>query len=156
MIFGSQVTDEIFSRRELLLRGGAGFGALALSGTLMALSGIKIRLWRPWALWTRSVAGTLSMLLGEGKPSIVSDVGSFTEYPDTCCPKVPVGQNEEDVLAANMLGFMESSSLYTQAKLAAHAFSRERSWSRCAEQYLDFIDAVLARRPSGRGASGEY
>ena len=34
MIFGSQVTDEIFSRRELLLRGGAGFGALALSGML--------------------------------------------------------------------------------------------------------------------------
>ncbi|MBL4640757.1 MAG: DUF1501 domain-containing protein, partial [Verrucomicrobiales bacterium] len=34
MNFGAQVTDEIFSRRELLLRGGAGFGALALSGML--------------------------------------------------------------------------------------------------------------------------
>jgi len=34
MNFGAQVTDEIFSRRELLLRGGAGFGALALSGIL--------------------------------------------------------------------------------------------------------------------------
>ncbi len=34
MNFGAPVTDEIFSRRELLLRGGAGFGALALSGML--------------------------------------------------------------------------------------------------------------------------
>ena len=34
MNFEEQVTNDIFSRRELLLRGGAGFGALALSGLL--------------------------------------------------------------------------------------------------------------------------
>ena len=34
MNFEAPMTDRLFSRRELLLRGGGGFGALALSGML--------------------------------------------------------------------------------------------------------------------------
>jgi drug/metabolite transporter (DMT)-like permease len=35
---------------------------LALSGTLVIASGVKMQLWRPWELWARSIAGTVSML----------------------------------------------------------------------------------------------
>ncbi len=35
---------------------------LAISGTLVMTSGVKIRFWRPWELWARSIAGSVSML----------------------------------------------------------------------------------------------
>jgi drug/metabolite transporter (DMT)-like permease len=35
---------------------------LAVSGTLAVVGGVKLRLWRPRALWIRSIAGTISML----------------------------------------------------------------------------------------------
>jgi glycosyltransferase involved in cell wall biosynthesis len=94
-------------------------------------------------------SGTLSMLLGEGKPTIVSNVGSFTEYPDACCPKVPVDGNEEEVLFARMADIMTDNSCYNQATSGAFDFARERTWARCAQRYLDFIDTVLADGTGG-------
>ena len=41
-------------------------------------------------------SGTLLRALGLGKAVIVSNVGSFAEYPDDVCLKVPVGPGEED------------------------------------------------------------
>ena len=43
-------------------------------------------------------SGTLLRALGLGKSAIVSDIGSFSEYPDEVCLKVPVDATEEDVL----------------------------------------------------------
>ncbi|MEO7142939.1 MAG: glycosyltransferase, partial [Bryobacteraceae bacterium] len=43
-------------------------------------------------------SGTLLRSLGMGKAVIVSDIGSFREYPDGVCLKAPVDQSEEDTL----------------------------------------------------------
>ena len=43
-------------------------------------------------------SGTLMRALGLGKAVLVSDVGSFCEYPDDICLKVPVDAAEEDTL----------------------------------------------------------
>ena len=43
-------------------------------------------------------SGTLLRALGMGKAVLVSDVGSFAEYPDDICLKVPVGAGEEDLI----------------------------------------------------------
>jgi hypothetical protein len=41
-------------------------------------------------------SGTLLRAMGLGKAALVSEVGSFAEFPDDVCLKVPVGAGEED------------------------------------------------------------
>ena len=43
-------------------------------------------------------SGTLLRALGLGKAVLVSEVGSFQEFPDDVCLKVPVGAGEEDLI----------------------------------------------------------
>ena len=43
-------------------------------------------------------SGTLLRSLGLGKAVMVSDLGSFAEFPDDVCLKVPVGEGEEDLI----------------------------------------------------------
>ena len=43
-------------------------------------------------------SGTLLRALGLGKAVLVSEVGSFREFPDDVCLKVPVGAGEEDLI----------------------------------------------------------
>ena len=43
-------------------------------------------------------SGTLLRALGLGKAVMVSEVGSFREFPDDVCLKVPVGAGEEDLI----------------------------------------------------------
>ena len=94
-------------------------------------------------------SGTLSMLLGMGKPTIVSDIGSFAEYPDDCCPKVPTPaqaseSTEEDVLVQQMMRFIENSTHYREACAAAYIYGQGKSWSDAAQQYLKFIDQLVS------------
>jgi len=86
---------------------------------------------------------TLHTLLGQGKPTIVSNVGSYTDYPDTCCPKTPVGGEEEEALFRHMLALMDDPVLYRRASQAAYAYSRDKTWPLCAQHYLDFIETIL-------------
>ena len=46
-------------------------------------------------------SGTLLRSLGLGKAVMVSEVGSFQEFPDDVCLKVPVGPGEEDISFSN-------------------------------------------------------
>jgi hypothetical protein len=84
------------------------------------------------------------MLLGQSKPVIVSDVGSFSEYPDDCCPKTSLDDREEEMLYGHMLALAADRSHYRRATQAASRYGRDRSWSRCAERYLAFAEDVLA------------
>jgi len=43
-------------------------------------------------------SGTLLRALGLGKATLVSEVGSFREFPDDVCLKVPAGPGEEDTV----------------------------------------------------------
>lgn len=93
-------------------------------------------------------SGTLLRALGMGKAVIVSDIGSFREYPDEICLKAPVGPSEEDVL------FEYLSLLTSRPDLAKSMGTRARgwverncNWGHVAEQYLNFLRAVAAGTP---------
>ena len=91
-------------------------------------------------------SASLSTFLGMGKPTLVSAVGSFLEYPDTCCPKVPVNQNEENILFQQMEHFAMNRNSYRQAVESAYKYSRGASWDHCAQAYLLFAEEILRRR----------
>lgn len=88
-------------------------------------------------------SGTLLRALGMGKAVVVSQVGSFLEYPDAICLKTPVDAREEDTL------FEYLNLLVSRPTLARAMGARARqwveaecSWQLVAERYLAFCRAV--------------
>src|SRR5271156_778848 len=67
-------------------------------------------------------SGTLLRALGMGKAVIVSDVGSFREYPDEICLKAPVDAREEEHL------FEYLNLLVSRPELARELGTRARDW----------------------------
>jgi glycosyltransferase involved in cell wall biosynthesis/SAM-dependent methyltransferase len=93
-------------------------------------------------------SGTLLRALGMGKAVVVSDVGSFREYPDDVVLKAPVDSSEEDHLF-ECLNVLISRPDFAR-KLGANArswVSRECSWDIVARRYVEFLDQVITGSP---------
>jgi len=89
-------------------------------------------------------SGTLLRSLGLGKAVLVSEVGSFQEFPDDVCLKVPVGPGEEDLIF-EYLNLLVSRPEVAQALGArAKAYVAERcNWAAVARQYAGFLEFVV-------------
>ena len=97
-------------------------------------------------------SGSLLRALGLGKSVIVSNVGSFAEFPDEICLKAPVDSSEEDVLFEYLNLLVTRPSLRRAMGAAARAWvERECDWRSVARRYVDFIKgeegAVVAPEP---------
>jgi glycosyltransferase involved in cell wall biosynthesis/SAM-dependent methyltransferase len=90
-------------------------------------------------------SGTLLRSLGLGKAVMVSEVGSFQEFPDDVCLKVPVGPGEEDLIFEYLNLLVSRPEIAKQ--LGSHAkdyVARECNWDTVARQYAGFLNAVIA------------
>ncbi|MEO8594666.1 MAG: glycosyltransferase [Candidatus Solibacter sp.] len=88
-------------------------------------------------------SGTLLRSLGLGKAVMVSEVGSFQEFPDDVCLKVPVGAGEEDLIF-EYLNLLVSRPEIARAlgERAKDYVARECNWATVAAQYAGFLEAV--------------
>ncbi|HLH38862.1 MAG TPA: glycosyltransferase [Bryobacteraceae bacterium] len=95
-------------------------------------------------------SGTLLRALGMGKAALVSDVGSFREYPDEICLKVPVDATEEDYLFEflNLLVSRPEVARAMGAKARAWV-ERECRWESVARRYAEFCEAVINGHATG-------
>ncbi|MFN0100634.1 MAG: methyltransferase domain-containing protein [Bryobacteraceae bacterium] len=93
-------------------------------------------------------SGTLLRSLGLGRAVVVSDVGSFAEYPDSICLKAPVGAGEEDTLYEylNLLVARPAVARAIGAR-ARRWVAEECNWARVAGMYRDFACAVRDGSP---------
>jgi glycosyltransferase involved in cell wall biosynthesis len=89
-------------------------------------------------------SGTLIRLLGLGVPVIVSDVGSFAEFPDHVCAKIPVDGFEKETLTATLLALVEDDALRRSLAANARAYIRaNHTLEGSAQAYIGFIEQVL-------------
>lgn len=92
-------------------------------------------------------SGTLQRALGMGKAVIVSDVGSFSEYPSDVCLKAPVDRSEEDHLFEYLNLLVSRPEVARELGARARAWvARECSWESVAERYAEFLQAVAEGR----------
>jgi glycosyltransferase involved in cell wall biosynthesis/SAM-dependent methyltransferase len=88
-------------------------------------------------------SGTLLRSLGLGKAVLVSDIGSFREYPDDVCLKVPVGPGEEDLIFEYLNLLITRPEVATAMGERAKEFvARECNWDAVAGRYAAFLTAV--------------
>jgi glycosyltransferase involved in cell wall biosynthesis/SAM-dependent methyltransferase len=89
-------------------------------------------------------SGTLLRSLGLGKAVLVSEIGSFAEFPEDVCLKVQVGAGEEDLIF-EYLNLLVSRPEVAQA-LGARArdyVAQQCNWATVARQYVEFMAAVV-------------
>ena len=85
-------------------------------------------------------SGTLLRALGMGKAVIVSDIGSFREFPDEICLKAPVDATEEEHLFEYLNLLASRPDLAEALGARARAWvERECNWDSVARQYRDFL-----------------
>lgn len=86
-------------------------------------------------------SGTLLRALGMGKAAIVSDVGSFREYPDEICLKAPVDASEEDHLFEYLNLLVSRPEVARRlGERARHWVERECDWESVARRYAYFLE----------------
>lgn len=108
----------------------------------MAATDVAINLRYPTAGET---SGTLIRLLGLGVPTIVSDVGSYAEFPANVCAQVPVDGFEEDTLAAILRALTEDEALREALGTNARDYVRtHHTLENSAQAYAAFIERVVA------------
>ncbi len=89
-------------------------------------------------------SGTLLRALGMGKAVVVSDVGSFREYPDEICLKAPVDATEEDHLFEYLNLLISRPEVARGLGARARKWvERECNWESVAKKYADFLGAVV-------------
>ena len=101
-------------------------------------------------------SGTLMRALGLGKAVIVSEVGSFSELPETICLKAPVDSSEEDHLF-EYLDLLVSRPDMRKA-LGARArewVETECTWPQVARRYADFLERIARNGSAPEAASDE-
>ncbi|HEY3841589.1 MAG TPA: glycosyltransferase [Bryobacteraceae bacterium] len=88
-------------------------------------------------------SGSMLRALGLAKAVLVSDIGSFREFPDSVCLKVPVGAGEEDLIFEYLNLLVSRPELARSlGETARDWVSRECNWPHVADQYARFIEAV--------------
>ena len=88
-------------------------------------------------------SGSLLRALAAGRPTLVTDAGSFAEVPDDACLKVPPGPDEEDTVAAHLLRLATEPTWAASIGARARAFiAREHTLERAAEGYLAVISQL--------------
>jgi glycosyltransferase involved in cell wall biosynthesis/SAM-dependent methyltransferase len=92
-------------------------------------------------------SGTLMRALGLGKAVIVSEVGSFSELPDSICLKAPVGAGEEDHLFEFLNLLVSRPELRRGMGARAREWVQtECSWPTVAKKYAEFLEHVANGR----------
>ncbi len=92
-------------------------------------------------------SGSLQRALGLGKAVLVSDVGSFREFPDVVCLKVPVGAGEEDLIFEYLNLLVSRPDIARElGRRARNYVAEECNWPAVARQYAGFLQAVIEGR----------
>src|SRR5262249_50355275 len=88
-------------------------------------------------------SGTLLRSLGLGKAVLVSDIGSFAEFPEDVCLKVPVGAGEEDLIFEYLNLLVSRPEIRRELGMHARRYvEQECNWSVVAGWYASFLEAV--------------
>ncbi len=89
-------------------------------------------------------SGPLHYMLGMGKPAIVTDIGSFTDYPDEFALKVSYGENEVNDIYEAICTLAESQKERRRRGNAALRFARENcSVEINVAKYAKFFQEVI-------------
>jgi glycosyltransferase involved in cell wall biosynthesis/SAM-dependent methyltransferase len=122
-------------------------GHLPLGQFTACMSGVDycISLRRPTAGET---SGSVMRSLALGKPTLVSEIGSFLELPDDAVFKIPVDDKEEQWLLEYIKLLVAEPELAVAVGANGQAYVRQNClWPQVADQYVQFLMECAQAQP---------
>lgn len=112
---------------------------------IVAAADIGLNLRRPPT--NGETSSSLLDLLRQGIPAIITDVGTFADFPDRAVRKIPwVDESSQALLTKTLLDLAEGRSAREALGASALAYVAERhDWSIVAELYVEAIEASRTR-----------
>jgi glycosyltransferase involved in cell wall biosynthesis len=104
-------------------------------------------------------SASLLRILSVGKPTIVTDIGSFADFPNDVVLKIPrPDQSNEVEEIVKALVLLSENSEYRNflSQNASEYISREHSPERCARLYTEFIQQVIDSPQAKRKMLADY
>ena len=92
-------------------------------------------------------SASLLRILSVGKPTIVTDIGSFSDFPNDVVLKIPhPGQSDEveEILKSLILLTQNSDYRKSLSENAYKYIAKEHSQEKCANLYTEFIQQILS------------
>lgn len=91
-------------------------------------------------------SGVLLRMMGYGRPVLVTDYGSYAEFPDYTVIKIPPGINEEEFIRRFVNALIRDKDFRTSIGREAAAYVKEEcSIPKCAREYAAFIQYIHAQ-----------
>lgn len=88
-------------------------------------------------------SGSLHRMLGMGKPVVVTNIGTFMEYPDEVAQKIGYGETEAEEICKAMLSLTKRKDAEAM-NLQIRRYAEEHfSLATNAKRYADFFEQVL-------------
>lgn len=92
-------------------------------------------------------SGSLHRLFGMGKPVLVSNVGSFREYPDDAVIKIDVNDKEEDQIYEALKLLLDNRQKRLDIGNASYTYAKENlDIEKAAKEYRYFIEGIVNER----------
>ena len=96
-------------------------------------------------------SGSFLRALALGKPTLVSEVGTFLEFPGDVAIRVPVGDGEVDWLYEYMRVLLRNPELARAVGERARGYAaRECAWPKVASEYMQFLEEMVLTERAGR------
>jgi glycosyltransferase involved in cell wall biosynthesis len=92
-------------------------------------------------------SASLHRLLGMGKPVLVSNVGSFQEYPDDAVVKIDVNDKEEDQIYEALKLLLDDPQKRLDIGNASYTYAKENlDIEKAAKAYRYFVEGIVNER----------
>lgn len=93
-------------------------------------------------------SASLCRIMAAGVPSIVADIGWYSELPDDSVIKIPLDSHADALLQAYLRRLLRDKVFRERIGENARRYMlAEHSMEQAASAYLEFIEEVIARRP---------
>jgi len=90
-------------------------------------------------------SGSVIKMMGAGKPVMLSNEYAFSEFPDDCCIKIPIGPDEEDQLLERLIYYIENPDERRALGERSKAYiMKQHDIQDAARGYIEFATELLS------------
>jgi glycosyltransferase involved in cell wall biosynthesis len=85
-------------------------------------------------------SGSLLRMMGYGKPVLVTNFGSYSEFPDYCVLKIDPDLDEKEIIKRFVIELLEDPDFRSSiGREASEYVKRECGIAKCAREYAEFL-----------------
>ncbi len=92
-------------------------------------------------------SGSLLRMMGYGKPTLITDYGSYAEFPDYCAVKILPDIDEKEMIKRSVTALaLDADFRISLGREAKNFVDKECDIKRCAREYAGFIKSLQEKK----------